>query len=339
MTEIMLAYLHNLSTWALVVIIVVSLYVLSKGADLLVDEAVNLSLLWGIPKTIIGATIVSLGTTLPETSVSVMAAIHGSADLALGNAIGSIIVNTGLIIGLTAVVGRLLIDQKAVKRQGEIQVATALLVTILSLPFLSPEPGGKVSQAAGFFFLFLLLLYVFLSLRWSREDGVCLSGTETGCTDRTWRSSLGATVKMALGILLVVASSRTLVPAVELTAIRVGIPQSIIAATLIAFGTSVPELVTAITSVRKGHGELAIGNVTGANILNVLLVIGGAAAVSGNGLAVPANYYQLQFPTLIIILLLFRHFTRQGREVVTKAQGLTLLLVFSAYFALNYFWI
>lgn len=339
MEEILITYLHSLPTVVLAVIIIASLYIVSKGADLLVDEAVNLSLIWGIPKTIIGATIVSLGTTLPETSVSVMAALQDNADLALGNAIGSMIVNTGLIIGLAAVIGKLTIDQKVVKRQGEIQVGAALLITVVSLPFLSPGPGGSVSKGAGFFFLFLLVLYVLLSLRWSKEDGVSIPLEDATETSKTGQSSLISMVKMFIGVLLVVISSRILVPAVEITAIRVGIPQSIIAATLIAFGTSVPELVTAITSVRKGHGDLAIGNVTGANILNVLLVTGGAAAVSTGGLTVPTNYYKLQFPTLIIILLVFRYFTRQGNEAITKIQGLILLLIFGIYFALSYLWI
>ena len=114
MEEFIISSLGEFSTFILFIVIAVSLIFLSKGADVLVSEAVGLSLRWGIPKMIVGATIVSLGTTLPEATVSVMAAINGNPDLALGNAIGSIIADTGLIIGIAALVGNLVIDRKSV---------------------------------------------------------------------------------------------------------------------------------------------------------------------------------------------------------------------------------
>jgi cation:H+ antiporter len=121
--------------------------------------------------------------------------------------------------------------------------------------------------------------------------------------------------------------------------VRIGIPQSIIAATLVALGTSLPELVTAITAVRKGHGELAVGNVVGADILNVLFVVGSAAAVTSGGLAVPASFYKLQIPTMLIILIIFRLFSRGKKEQITKIEGLTLLLIYVVYIVLSYTWL
>ncbi len=119
---------------------------------------------------------------------------------------------------------------------------------------------------------------------------------------------------------LVIGSSKILIPAVEITAIRIGIPQGVIAATLVAFGTSLPELVTAITAVRKGHGELAIGNIVGADILNVLFVVGAAAAVTKGGLTVPVSFYKLQIPTMLIIIFAFRHFYK-GQRPNNRSQG------------------
>ena len=120
-----------------IVALLISLYTVGKGADILVDNAVSLSLQWGIPKMVLGATLVSLGTTVPEASVSVAAAIQGNPDLSLGNAIGSIIVDTGLIIGIAALLGNLPIDAMLVKRQGKLQFIFAMLLALVSLPFFS----------------------------------------------------------------------------------------------------------------------------------------------------------------------------------------------------------
>lgn len=135
--------------------------------------------------------------------------------------------------------------------------------------------------------------------------------------------------------MLLIVSSRILIPAVEITAFRVGIPQAIIAATLVAFGTSLPELVTAITSVRKGHGELAVGNIVGANILNILFVVGGAASVSNGGLSVSNSFYQLQMPTMIVVLALFYFLSRNAKNVIGKKEGIVLSISYCCYLMLN----
>lgn len=328
-------YLTTYPTFVLILITGVMLYILSKGADILVDEAVLISVYLGIPKMIIGATIVSLGTTLPEASVSVLAAINGNPDLALGNAIGSIIADTGLIIGIASLIGKLPVDQLIVQRQGKIQVWSGVLLALVSLPFFS-SGNGNISQLTGWLFIILLILYIFISIKWT--SNTTLSELDINKDKLTEEKSpmLIQILKLLAGIALVIGSSKILIPTVEITAIRVGIPQSIIAATLIAFGTSLPELITAITAVRKGHGELAIGNIIGADILNILFVIGGTAAITKGGLNVPTNFYKLQIPTMLIILFIFRMFSKGENEEITKKEGLILLAVYLIYLLLNF---
>lgn len=332
MDDIIYSVVGGLPTIGLLVIIAISLYVLGKGADILVNEAIGLSIRWGIPKIIIGATIVSLGTTIPEVTVSVFAAINNNPDLALGNAIGSIITNTALILGLAAMVGVLPMDKKALGNQGRIQILTVSLFTIISLPFISK---GIISQKMGFVFLGLLILYIMgtliLTKKSQDEDSDDFHQEET--------SLIIQLIKLIGGVVLVIISSKILIPSVEMTAIRIGIPQSIIAATLVAFGTSLPELVTSITAVRKGHGALAIGNVTGANILNILFVIGGSAAVTKAGLVVPAIFYKLQIPTMLISIILFYLYSKNKDDIITKIQGFILLAVYIVYLGLSYIWI
>jgi cation:H+ antiporter len=314
-------------------VIAVFLFTLAKGADLLVDEAVSLSIHWGIPKMVVGATIVSLGTTLPEATISVLAAVNGNPDLALGNAIGSIIADTGLILGLAAMIGPLAVDPKIINRQGRLQVLAVILLAVVCLPIFSGGmTHGIIYQWMGIVFLLLLVGYIYLSMRWavssSVDEGVVLEEE----TRPIWMQ----VSKLVIGITLVILSSRILIPTVETLAIRVGIPQGVIAATLVAFGTSLPELVTAVTAVRKGHGELAVGNIIGADILNVLFVVGSAAAVTSQGLEVPLAFYKLQIPAMILIVGFFRYVAKNSYQIISRAEGLILFLLYFVYLFLNF---
>ena len=333
------AYLHdflmNSSVIISLIVLVASLFTLSKGADWLVDSAVALSLKWGMPKMVIGATIVSLGTTLPEASVSTLAAIKGNAELALGNAIGSIIADTALIIGLAAMLGTVPVDKRLIHRQGTVQFSAALLLTLVSLPFFSPGREGKIYQWMGWIFVVLLACYMYISFRWAKES-MAEGAQEQDSAEENRKPLWLLFVWLIAGIATVVLSSKILIPAVEVSAIKIGIPQSIIAATLVAFGTSVPELVTAITAVRKGHGELAAGNIIGADILNVLFVLGVAAAVTPAGIRVPIDFYYLQFPTMLLVLGIFRFCSTRQRSVITRMQGAVLFIFYAAYIVLNF---
>ena len=297
----------NLHTIWLFVIIAITLYLLGKGADMLVEEAVTLSTRWGIPQTLIGATIVSLGTTTPEAAVSVFAAVQGDPDIALGNAVGSIICDTGLILGTAALIAPLPLNRKIVNRQGWLQLGAGFLLVIACLPFGSLgttfADGGRLPRVMGFVFLILLVAYMWQSIRWSRDVD---STMEADQSHGESANTVLVVVKLLFGILLVVAASSVLIPAVKIVAERVKVPESIIAATLVAFGTSLPEFVTAVTAARRGHGELAVGNVIGADILNVLFVAGASAAVTGSGLEAPTHFFRLLFPLMLFILIVFR---------------------------------
>jgi cation:H+ antiporter len=333
MEEVIYHLIVQLPMIGLFAVIAVFLFTLAKGADLLVDEAVSLSIHWGIPKMVVGATIVSLGTTLPEATISVLAAVNGNPDLALGNAIGSIIADTGLILGLAAMIGPLAVDPKTINRQGRLQMLAVILLAVVCLPIFSAgTTHGVVYQWMGIAFLVLLVGYIYLSMRWAVSSGV----DEGVVLEEEKRPIWMQVSKLVLGITLVILSSRILIPTVETLAIRVGIPQGVIAATLVAFGTSLPELVTAVTAVRKGHGELAVGNIIGADILNVLFVVGSAAAVTSQGLEVPLAFYKLQIPAMILIVGFFRYVAKNAYQVINRREGLILFLLYFAYLFLNF---
>ncbi|MFW6213548.1 MAG: calcium/sodium antiporter [Spirochaetota bacterium] len=347
--------IETLSAWptsAILLVIAAALAVLSKGADLLVDNAVILSLRSGIPKVVIGATVVSLGTTLPEAAVSIFAAIQGNPDLALGNAVGSIICNTALIIGASALIRPLPVHRDVTDRQGWIQFGVAVLLVVAALVSLlgGARAGagaggwvGRIPQWVGLVFIAMLVTYLVMSIRQSRSQrGAAVSlepPLEPPLEEGQEVEHPGVIVPillLALGVGLVVFASRVLIPAVEIVAGRAGIPQSIIAATLVALGTSLPELTTAITASRKGHGELAVGNVIGANILNVLFVVGASAAVTAGGLAVPTIFFALQFPAMLVMTFVFRGVTLRKASLVTRTWGVALLVLYVVYIAASY---
>ncbi len=337
MEEAVHQLISSLAWPVLVLTIVAALGLLAKGADWLVDQAVLLSARSGIPKVVVGATIVSLGTTTPEAAVSVLAAVQGKPGLALGNAVGSIICDTGLILGVACLISPLPLDRKIVNRQGWIQIICGAMLVLACLPWTGLDTvltsGGSLAQNSGLFFLVLLAAYLWTSAAWAKRKSPSFSPESL---ELNGGSSLVILVRLLLAVGLVVGASWILIPAVSEAASRMHVPESIIAATLVAFGTSLPELVTAVTAARQGHGELAVGNVIGADILNVLFVAGAAAAVTPAGLPAPAHFFSLYFPSMLFLLLVLRIGIFVCKDRLTRPFGTILLASYVAVTILSY---
>jgi len=309
--------------------------VLSKGADWMVDGVVNMARRTGLPKIVIGATIVSLGTTTPEAVVSVMAAWMGNSGLALGNGVGSIIADTGLIFGVTALLITVPVNRFILNRTGWVQVGSATLLVVISVIALGITEGIPIlGRWVGLLFLVLLCAYMYVTYVWARQGPkTTLLGEEE---EKSEQAGLVKCLLMILGgVFLVVLGARVLVPCAAEIAYRIGVPEDIIAATMVALGTSLPELMTAIAAIRKRHPEIMVGNVVGADVLNCLFVIGAAAVAKP--LAVPPNFFSFHFPTMILILYSFRVFIFINKDgFFKKWQGAWLLVVYLAYIILQY---
>jgi len=323
------------STIALLILIAVCIVVLSKGADWMIDGVVHLARRTGLPRIVIGATIISLGTTMPEAFVSVMAAWLGNPGLALGNGVGSIIADTGLIFGLTCLLTTVPVNQFILNRTGWVQVGAATLLVIISLIVLATMPGQPIlPRWVGFLFLFFLAGYMYITYVWAKKggsmaiEGEQVDNSEFTSLEKCWLMLIG-------GLFLIVVGARILVPSAVEIAQRIGVPEDVIAATMVAFGTSLPELMTAIAAVRKGHPEITVGNIVGADVLNCLFVIGAAAAA--RPLAIPPNFYSYHFPAMLIILYSFRFFIFRNRDGrFKKMQGAWLLSIYLVYLVLQY---
>jgi len=330
--------------WLLWLLCPISIAALVFGADKTVTSAVRLARSLGMSTVIIGATVVSLGTTTPEMFASVTAAFKGNSGLALGNGVGSIICDTGLIFGLCCLITRLPLDRFVLNRHGWLQLGAGLLLAGLCAVVAVLAGGiGQVGESnqhtwnriprwVGSLLVALLVGYMFLSVHWARrrpelaEEAVKEASAAGGRASTAW-----AMVVLAGGLTVVAVGSNVLIPTVSEMAQRYRVPEDFLAITLVAFGTSLPELVTALAAVAKGHKELMVGNIVGADILNVLFVVGLSACATE--LKIPPTFYYLHFPVMVLVLVLLRLYIFTSGGSFRRWQGAPLVGIYVVYVA------
>lgn len=339
--------------WGLLLLLtLMSMAALVKGADWLVESASNLAYRLGMSKVIVGATIVSLGTTSPECAVSVMAAWSGEPGLAMGNAVGSILFDSGLIFGVGCFLVVLPADQFILNRQGWVQFGVGVLLAVVCyIAFAIQGAQATIGQEIGVLMLLLLVAYLFLSVRWARKHPQGKLKTPDTVSEPTQAVPLvqenhGIVLmiaRMIVGLIVIIFASHVLVMSVSVLAQRWGVPETVIAGTLVAMGTSLPELVVGLMAIRKKHPELLVGNVIGADILNVLFVIGASSVAAPlpiieSGASHPAIFLWLHLPAMLLVLILFRCFIFAGarRRHFSRWNGAPLLLIYFTYVILGW---
>ncbi|MBW1803869.1 MAG: sodium:calcium antiporter [Deltaproteobacteria bacterium] len=330
---VLIGFVAGFPTWLLLILIVFCIMVLSRGADVMIGGAVHLARRTGLPHIVIGATIVSLGTTMPEAFISVMAAWMGNPGLALGNGIGSIIADTGLIFGLSCMLTIMPVNRFILNRTGWVQVGSATLLVVISLILMVTMEGRIIlGRWVGFLFLILLVGYLYITYTWARQGAFPEKNKKP---DSSPVGLVPASFMVAGGLFFVILAARILIPCAAEIATRIGVPEDVVAATMVALGTSLPELMTAIAAVRKGHPEISVGNIVGADVLNCLFVIGAAAAAKP--LAIPINFFVFHFPTMLLILFSFRFFIFINTDGQFKRrQGAWLFGIYLIYVVLQY---
>lgn len=278
----------------IVLLFAAGLVCIIKGGDLFVDAASWIAEASGIPKFIIGATIVSFATTLPEMLVSVFAALEGNADIAVGNAVGSVTANTGLIMCLSLVCMTCLME----RRQFGVK-ACLLLAAILSLFGFTRD--GRLSVAEGLLVLVIFAGFLAESLISARRE----QGTERKAEGErpavSGKTVAGNIVKFVLGAAGIVLGAQLLIDNGSAIAALLGVPDAIVAATMIAVGTSLPELVTTLTAIRKKESSLSVGNIIGANIMDLTLILPLCSLILGKPLPVQSQGMLLDIPACLII--------------------------------------
>jgi len=302
-------------------LLALGLALVARGGDLFVDSSVHIARILNVPRIVIGGTLVSLCTTMPELLVSVTASFMGDSGIAFGNAIGSAIANIGLVLGAVAILSRVQIDRDEFK----IRSAWLVFATLLVISF---SWSRYISRGSGMMLFLLSLVYLISNLWRSKQaDKKEVSGATPDTKEETLTRSA---IRFLVGAVLVLTGSRCLVVSGIALAEALHIPSAIIGLSVIAVGTSLPELVTGITSARKGVPDLAIGNIVGANVLNLAMIVGVAAMI--NPLTLTRFTQVYSFPWLVLfvggmILMLAR------KGSLGKREGVVLLSLYAIYVA------
>ncbi|NPE30812.1 calcium/sodium antiporter [Methanococcoides sp. SA1] len=297
-----------------------SLVLITKGADWFIEAAVVISAKSGLPKIIIGATIVSFATTAPEFTVSSMAAYLGHTDLTIGNAVGSAICNIGLALGVVIAVKAIPVDGHSFLHKGAIMLIAALTLVALTL-------DRTLSSFDGIILLTIFVGFLYYNYR---LQSAIFSGNETKREKLSLSEIKSDIFYFLLGAALVVIGSRILVDTGTEIARWFGIPEMIIGLTLVALGTSLPELITAISATLKGHQDLSIGNILGANTMDIALILGFSSQI--RNIPIPDQSLMYDFPFMIVIMLLLIIFGITKKRL-DRWEGVVIMLVYFGYIA------
>lgn len=307
-----------MQTGFVILLFVVGLVLIIKGGDWFVDSAVFIANLTGIPKFIIGATIVSVATTLPELTVSVTGVIDGELDLAVGNAVGSVTANIGLIMGISLVCMPAVIKRSQFWLKGTLMSAAALLLWVLC-------KDGALRMLPSFALFVLLAVYVWDNIRDAKND---VGSDEREVVDK--KDLPKQIVMFIIGIAAIVGGSKLLIEYGSEIALLLGVPSAIIGVTMVAIGTSLPELITTLTAIRKKESSMSIGNIVGANIIDLALILPICSVVSDGKLTIAEQSYALDMP-MCFAMTLIAVLPPLIKGKLYRWQGILMLALYAVY--------
>ncbi len=296
--------------------ILIGLVMLFYGGDYLVTGSIRLATRFKISPFVIGATVIGFGTSAPELAVSVLASLQGSGELALGNVIGSNIANVGLVLGLTSLLIPLTISEQRFKSEAPILLGVSLLILYLAW-------DHHLLRWEGGFMVVLLVVYLWTAFGKKEVSEIEL---EEGGYD--W---LPTPLLIIFGLILLVAGAEVMVKGATGIAREMGVSEWFIGVSIVAMGTSLPEIVSALIAAKRGHGEMAIGNVFGSNIFNILLVLGAASSIQPLEIEEaihPDLIFTTAFICLFLVLIRLRH-------NLSRLDGVLLLLGYATYIGLK----
>ena len=301
------------------VLLVVGFVLLMKGADWFVDGASKIADKFGIPHIVIGLTIVAFGTSAPEAAVSISAALKGSVDLAISNVLGSNIMNVLLILGLSSIIYPLAVKKSAIKFDIPFVFAVSVLMLVCG------AIDGNVGRIDGLIFWVLLVGYIIYMIRLTKKSQESDEDFEPADdNDKIWKLLL----LIIVGGVMIVAGSNVTVDAASNIATEFGMDDRLIGLTIVAFGTSLPELVTSCIAAKKKETDIAVGNIVGSNLFNILFVLGTSAVIT------PIEYksdfiFDNVVAILVMVVLWLFVFRKQK---LSRAGGVIMLVLYAAYF-------
>lgn len=304
-----------------IVFIAIGFFMLMLGAQWLVDGASTFARKYHIPEIIIGLTIVSIGTSMPELMVSLTSAIGGHADISIGNVIGSNLCNLMLILGLTSLIVPLVFSKTTKKYDIPIMIFSTVIV------FLVANIGETISRVDGLLLSIVFIVFILYTIKLAQK-----SMSNNTSKSNVTKKDLGISIlKVILGIILLKYGADISVDNAVSIAKVLGVSEKVIGVTIVAIGTSLPELITSVVAGIKGEIDIAIGNIVGSNIFNLLFILGVSSIIT------PISYslsYNIDFLLLIFVSFLLLAFAYFGRKnTMTRLNGIIYLLIYSGYIA------
>lgn len=305
-------------------LLIVGFVLLIKGADFFVDGASKIAVLLRISPIVVGLTIVSMGTSAPEATISIIAALEGSSDISLGNVVGSNIVNITLIVGAAAFLHPFQVQMPTVKKEIPFTLLSGVVLLVLMSDQLLNASTNVINRSDGIILLLFMMIFLYYILQTAMSDRKNTSRENSSTNGVTWVKSIlfimGGLAGIIFGGDLVVTHAITI-------AYSFGMSEALVGLTIIAIGTSLPELVTSVTAALKGQSEIALGNIVGSNIFNILFVLGASSVISP--LPVNNKIFTDVFIMLIFTVLLFI-FSRTNFRL-GKREGLSLIVLYVFY--------
>jgi cation:H+ antiporter len=302
--------------------------VLVAGGEILVRGASSLAGRLGISPLVVGLTVVAFGTSAPELAVGVTSAIAGEPDIALGNVVGSNIANVLLVLGLAALVTPLAAGTRVVTREVPVMIAASLAFWLMAL-------GGQVTRLEGLVLVAGIVVYTVVLVRSSRRETAALAAADPAGPAPAGARGPGLTGQLALvagGLVGLVAGANLIVDAATAVATALGVPEILVGLTIVAVGTSLPEITTSIVAGLRGHRDLAVGNVVGSCLFNILMVLGATALVSPDPVPVSAGLLAVDVPLMVAVAIGCLPIMYTG-HTVDRREGVLLLGFYVAYLA------
>lgn len=301
-----------------ILLLVVGFVLLIKGADWFVDGTSGIATKFGIPQLVIGLTIVAMGTSAPEAAVSISAAIKGNADITIGNIVGSNILNILIILGISSVIVPIAVAPSTIKIETPFMIAITIVMLLLGL-------DAEISLIDGIIFLVLFVAYLAYLFWVAKKDKN--KDSDDGSAKNL--SVAKAIIFAIIGLVMIVLGSNVTVDAATAIAQAAGLSERFIGLTIVALGTSLPELFTSVTAARKGNADIAIGNIVGSNIFNILFIIGLSALITPVPFAANFIFDSIIAVAAGVMLLLCCLWTKS----LKRWAGIVMLVSYAAYFA------
>lgn len=308
-------------------LLVVGFVMLIKGADWFVDGASKIADKFGIPQLVIGLTIVAMGTSAPEAAVSITSALQGSAGITIGNVVGSNIMNVLVILGLTSVITAIPVQKSTAKYELPFLIGiTAMLSAMGLIKADAAQADGVITRIEGVVLWVFMIIYLIYLLKMAKKGEGSVEEVESaGKNDKMWKLLL----LVVIGAAMIVLGSNVTVNAATELAKMFGMSERFIGLTIVAFGTSLPELVTSVTAATKGKADIAVGNIVGSNIFNILFVVGTTALITP--VVYSANFLIDSLVSLAAVIFLWICVVKDKK--LGRVGGAIMLLGYAGYFA------